>query len=147
MKKSIYISLAFVVLLFAAAERSYACSCVASPAPVKKQVQAAFTGSTAVFSGEAVEIRESATDKNTVLVRFKATQSWKGEFMKEITIATAKESSMCGYSFEVGKKYLIYANGSKVELSVDNCSRTTGLTNNGDVKYLAKLKQKKPASK
>jgi hypothetical protein len=68
---------------------------------------------------------------------------WKGELKREIIITTNKDSAMCGYGFEVGKKYLVYANGLKNDLFVDNCSRTTNMSNKGDVKYLTKLKRKK----
>jgi len=143
MKKAIYISLALTMFLFASAEKSFACSCEVTLEPEKKQIQDAFTSSGAVFSGEVVEVSESPADKNSLLVKFKVAQSWKGESKREITITTNKESSMCGYSFEVGEKYLVYANGLKNDLFVDNCSRTTNMSNKGDVKYLTKLKRKK----
>jgi len=143
MKRAIYISLTLTLFLLASAERSFACSCKASLEPKKKQVQEAFTSSGAIFSGKIVEVSESPADKNSLLVKIKVAQSWKGESKREIIITTAKESSMCGYGFEVGKKYLVYANGLKNELFVDNCSRTTNMSNKGDVKYLTKLKRKK----
>jgi len=143
MKKTIYISLALTLFVFASAERSFACSCVASLEPDKKQVQKAFTSSSAIFSGEVLEISESSADKNSLLVKFKIAKLWKGELKREIIITTNKDSAMCGYGFEVGKKYLVYANGLKNELFVDNCSRTTNFSNKGDVKYLTKLKRKK----
>lgn len=141
MKKSIYILLALALFVLASAERSFACSCVASLEPEKKQVQQAFTDSTAIFSGEVLAISESRADKNSLLVKFKVTKLWKGGSKNEITITTNKESSMCGYRFEVGKKYLVYANGLKNELFVENCSRTTNISNNGDVRHLNKLKR------
>ena len=143
MKKVIYISLALAIFACASAESSYACSCIASLAPVKEQIQGAFSSADAVFSGEVVEIKESPTDKDSLLVKFKVAKLWKGELKREIIITTNKESSMCGYGFEVGKKYLVYANGLKNELFVDNCSRTTNFSNKGDFKYLTKLKRKK----
>ena len=143
MKKAVYISLALTLFLLASAERSFACSCLASPEPVKKQVQSAFAGSVAIFSGEVLEISESSADKNSLLVKFKVAKSWKSALNREVTITTAKDSSMGGYGFEVGKKYLVYANGLKNDLSVSNCSRTTNLSSKGDVKYLLKLKRKR----
>lgn len=145
MKKVIYISVVLVIFLFVAAGNSFACSCALSDEPVKKQIDKAFTGSVAIFSGEVLEISESTEDKDNLTVKFKVAQSWKGNSKSEITITTAKESSMCGYSFEVGKKYLVYANGLKDKLSAYNCSRTSSNTGtSGDSKYLTKLKKKKP---
>ena len=114
MKKAIYISLALTLFLLASAEKSFACSCVASLEPEKKQVQEAFTSSGAIFSGEVIEVNESPTDKNSLLVKFKIAQSWKGESKREITITTAKESSMCGYGFEVGKNILFMQMGLRM---------------------------------
>src|SRR6478735_5760298 len=85
MKKTTYISLAVALFLFASAERASACSCIASREPVKKQVQQAFSGSTAIFSGEAIEVVQSPTDKNMLLVRFKVANAWKGGMKTEIT--------------------------------------------------------------
>ena len=147
MKKYIYIPFALVIFLFASVEKSLACSCVASLEPVKKQIEGAFTNSAAIFSGEVIEIKESPTNKYSVLIKLKVDKSWKGESQAEITIITAKDSAMCGYNFEVGKKYLVYANGKKDELSAYNCSRTTTFSNTGDAKYLDKLKRKKTNSK
>jgi Tissue inhibitor of metalloproteinase len=146
MKKYIYIPLFLAVLLVASAERSYACSCVFSPEPLKKQVQGAFSSAAVVFSGEVVEIKDSPTNKYDVLVKLKVANVWKGEATREITINTAKDSAMCGYNFEVGKKYLVYAYGLKDNLSTTNCSRTSTFNPKGDIKYLDKLKRKKTHS-
>ena len=146
MKKYIYIPLFLAVLMVASAERSYACSCVFSPEPLKKQVQGAFSSSDAVFSGEVIEIKASPTNEYDVLVKLKINYVWKGESTREITIKTAKDSAMCGYNFEVGKKYLVYAYGLKDALSTSNCSRTSTFSPQGDVKYLDKLKRKKTRS-
>jgi hypothetical protein len=143
MKKAIYISLTLTLFLLASAEKSYACSCLRSLEPVKKQVRQAFKDSTAIFAGEVLEISEDSADENSLLVKIKVAKSWKGELSSEVTITTAKNSAMCGYSFEVGKKYLVYANGLKDSLMVSNCSRTTNMSNKGDVKYLAKLKRQR----
>jgi hypothetical protein len=143
MKKAIYISLALTLFLLASAEKSFACSCPRSLEPEKKQVQQAYTDSTAIFSGEVFEISESSADKNSLLVKFKVAKLWKSELNREVTITTAKESAMCGYRFEIGKTYLVYANGLKDSLMVSNCSRTTNMSNKYDVKYLAKFKRQK----
>ena len=142
MKKFIYISFALVIFLFAAAEKSYACSCMVSADPVKKQIQEAFTSSDAVFSGEVIEIKD-VPDEYKVVVKFKVVKSWKSAAGKEITVSTMRDSAMCGYSFEMGKTYLVYGSGSKESFSTTNCSRTAMYSANGDAKYFAKFKRKK----
>ncbi len=144
MKKVIFITLLSFMFLFASAADSFACSCRYSPEPVKKQVKDAYTDSSAVFSGEVLEI--TSKDEWNVTVRIKVGKFWKGEFSQEIIINTNKESSMCGYAFEVGKKYLVYAYGAKDDLSTTNCSRTTGLSDTKDIKFLGRLKKTKGRS-
>ncbi len=144
MKKTIYISLALTLFLLASAENSFACSCLFSDKPLNVQVKEAFNNSTAIFSGEVISI--TLKSEYEVTVKIKVEKSWKGKFSKEVTITTAKENSMCGYWFEIGKKYLVYANGPKDFLLVTNCSRTTNMSNKGDVKYLAKFKRQKRVS-
>lgn len=143
MKKYIYISLALAMFLFASAERSFACGCAASPESEKKQIQEAFTNSAAIFSGEVVELSESPADESEFIVKLEVAQSWKGESKREITITTAKEHSMCGYFFQIGEKYLVYANRLKNDLFVESCSRTAFFSDKGDAKYLSKLKRRK----
>lgn len=147
MKSAIYILLTLAIFVFASAESSYACSCITSPAPVKEQVKGAFSNSSAIISGEVIEIKESPADKNSLMVRFKVAQSWKGVDQPEITIKTARDGAMCGYSFAVGQKYLVYAYGAGDALSTDNCSRTATLGKKSDAKYLDKLKRKVTSSK
>ncbi len=145
MKKYIGLSLLLLMIVFASAQKSFACSCVMSPEPIKTQVKNAFTGADAIFSGEVVEI--TSQDEYHFAVKFKLAKSWKGEFAKEITIITAKDGSMCGYAFEIGKKYIVYANGKNDELSTTNCSRTAIFGEKSDGKYLDKLKRKKANSR
>ena len=146
MKKYIYISFALVIFLFVSAEKSYACSCIVTPEPLKKQIENSYSGADAVFSGEVIEIKESPANKYEFIVKFKVAQNWKGEVGREITITTGKDSAMCGYNFTVGQKYLVYASGLKDNLSTTNCSRTAGLGKKSDAKYLDKLKRKMKSS-
>ena len=146
MTKVIYTSLVLTLLLLMSAQKSFACSCAFSPGPEKKQVRQAFNDSTAIFSGEVLEIRDSSEDINMLLVRFKVTKLWKGELKREVTLTTAKQSAMCGYRFEIATKYLVYGNGPRDALLVTNCSRTTNASNRRDLKYLAKLKRQKRAN-
>jgi len=143
MKKAVYISLALVLFVFASVEQSFACGCAASLETEKRQVQKAFADSVAIFSGKVVEVKDSPTDENRFIVKLKVAQSWKGAAKREIFITTAKESSMCGYFFQIGEKYLVYANGLKNDLFVDTCSRTAVFRYKGDAKYLSKLKRRK----
>ncbi len=140
MKKTIYITLALIVFSFAAAGTSLACSCVASLDSAKKQITTAYDNSAAIFSGKVTSVEPTA-DGNYFIVTIAVKDSWKGTSSTEIKVKTARDSSMCGFAFETGKEYLVYTYGAAGDLAVENCSRTSGLTGNTDIKYLAKLKK------
>lgn len=144
MKKSIMFSFIVSVFMLAGAVEAYACSCMVDMKPLKAQVKAAYNGSSAIFSGEVLEV--TSQNEQMYTVRLKVIKSWKGGIAKEITVTTAKDSSMCGYDFETGKKYLIYANGDKSNLGVGICSRTTSLPNKTDLRHLDRLKKTKGKS-
>jgi len=42
-------------------------------------------------------------------VRFSVFRVWKGEVAEEVEVETAVDGPMCGYSFEIGEQYLVYA--------------------------------------
>lgn len=141
MKKTIYITLAMIAFTFAAAETSLACSCIAPIGKIKTQVTNAYKDSAAIFAGKVIAM-DKTSDGNYWLVKFAVQDTWKGTGTSEITIKTALESAMCGYGFEDGKEYLVYAHGTAADLSVVNCSRTASASDKTDVTYLAKLRRK-----
>ncbi len=127
--------------MLVSAENAVACSCQLSMDSPQKQVTDSYNYSSEIFSGEVIDI--TAVDEGTLAVKIKVNKKWKGKFAKEITLKTAKDSSMCGYTFEVGKKYLVYASGAKNNISVNNCSRTTIFGDKQEIKFLDKLKKTK----
>ena len=146
MKKTIYITLAMIAFTFAAAETSLACSCIAPTGKIKTQVTNAYKDSAAILRARSSLWRRHRTEI-TGIVKLTVQTTWKGTGTSEITIKTALDSAMCGYSFEDGKEYLVYAHGTAADLNVGNCSRTASMSENADVKYLAKLKRKYAAKK
>lgn len=139
MNKFIYISLVLAIIFIASAEKTFACSCLLVDTPLETQIQKAFEGSTSVFSGEVISIEPKG--EYEVSVKIKTSKVWKGERSKEFTVNTANQSAMCGYYFEVGKKYLVYANRSGEVLMTTSCSRTAVFDESGDAKYLNKFLQ------
>jgi hypothetical protein len=68
-------------------------------------------------------------------------QQWKGEPAKSLELRTGRGGGDCGYSFEVGQTYLVYA-GRGVEglLGVNICSRTVAGQDAGlDIQALDQL--------
>lgn len=125
-----------------------ACSCALPPlSKTEKQlIKLERKKSQAVFSGEVTEIiipkLPSGEESWTAEVRFKVLQTWKGTKSATVTVFTANVCCICGYKFEVGEQYLVYARGSKKDsLSTDTCTRTQKLvTANQDLRILGNSK-------
>ena len=120
----------------------FACTC-SLPDPAKslrKQVTEARNESRAVFVGEVVAV---SSDPNAlaVEVKFKVQRSWKGSRASEITITTGRGGGDCGYRFEIGQRYLVYASGTEKQLGTNICQRTAHLDDaKDDLKLLGKPK-------
>jgi hypothetical protein len=143
MKK--FLLLAPILLLLLSAEYALACSCVA-PDPDKtleQQVAEAYQEAGAVFSAKVLSVTKLPAEGKTK-VKVKLVKSWKGKLTKTLTIITGLDSAGCGYEFEKGKTYLIYAyRDEDKKLNTNLCLRTAGITSNQDVAVLDKLKKKK----
>lgn len=104
-----------------------ACSCAPSGSPEEELRQA-----TAVFTGQVVQIdqrnRLVTSSFDPIQVTFQVTEVWKGPEQAVLNVSTPRGGASCGYPFESGKEYLVYAQGSETNLEVWLCSRTTPLT-------------------
>ena len=119
-----------VVLVMLARVEGFACTC-APPNPnqsLKRQVTAALGESRAVFSGKVLEVRDDPEGLSLV-VRLRVERSWKGSTGREVRIVTGRGGGDCGYRFEVGGSYLVYAYGSGAGgLGTNICQRTARLS-------------------
>ncbi len=136
----------FVCSLFGAT-KILACDC---PGLTTEQ---AVEKSKAVFSGEVIgfEYRKGipnwfmdeqakqtgkAIDYETLVVKVRVKQWWKGDAPTEIYLLTdstrnADNSSLrssCDYTFHKGETYLIFATGKENDYRTSNCQRTRKLT-------------------
>ena len=120
-------------LIFANPEPVSACSCVAPSSPSGELGK-----SEAVFVGTVtnIEAKNKVSDKlglgssaDLMLVTISVSKAWKGIDQKNITVTTAKSSASCGFSFEKGKEYIVYANSREEGLHVSLCSRTSLVEN------------------
>jgi hypothetical protein len=110
-----------------------ACSCALPPGTQKERVERALSSSEAVFSGEVAAIeKEAATSRHpgTVTVALRVSEEWKGPERGTLKVSTASQESACGFPFEKGREYLVYADG-KHDLEVDLCSGTKPLSEAG----------------
>lgn len=104
----------------------YACSCVQ---PLT--VEAEFSRSEAVFAGRVLEVKENRNLSGSVTksALFEIRQIWKGGSESQIIIQTGGGGGDCGYHFEEGKEYLVYAHrstmyGDEEQLVTIICDRT-----------------------
>jgi hypothetical protein len=123
-----------------------ACSCGASYDSPVETAEDALKESTAVFSGEVIkkeEVDKEVTypDGEKVIVpvtkfTLRTSEVWKGPKRETIAVFSG---SMCGYPFEKGQRYLIYAEqGSfgKQSLDVSLCSETQQISEPDDLKAI-----------
>src|SRR5262249_20884902 len=123
----------------------YACTCVL-PDPEKAEEQLiseAFYRATAVFEGKVKSIYDFHTNNrrdSERRVTFVVTNAWKGLSSKEVLIVTGFGRGDCGYEFEVGKNYLVYAGGPPQALGTSICHRTSSISYaQKDIRIISKL--------
>src|SRR5919107_5714550 len=106
---------------------AHACSCVLHPGSQKERAERALSSSDAVFSGEVVDLQKGTSasrmfgPSDTVTLR--VSEAWKGTDQGTLEVSTPSQGSACGYAFEEGQEYLVYAYG-KQDLKVDACGET-----------------------
>ena len=135
---------------------AYACGCGGSdiPSTPRQIVNGALRLSTSVFTGKVVafeyrkgirnEFMESQRDAagqpikyETKVVKFEVDRWWKLKLPPIVYIITngTKNSdnsvsvSGCDFVFELGEKYLVYADGKPDSLQAHQCTRTTTVDN------------------
>ena len=146
---------------------TFACGCAARSKDITKEVAQDFSRASKVFSGKVMEAKwVPITGKNVsgkrikaevLILRFAVDRWWKGKTRDEVVWRTSAirypdsnlglGGSNCEYGFDLGKKYLVYANGLPGKLSADVCNGTTRIENAGpDIKELQRLKAAERAS-
>jgi len=122
--KYLFFSLLMLPLITLAPNTAHACSCVAPGSPIEEMRK-----SDAVFSGEVVDIHTPVSSRfssaDPMFVSIEVDRVWKGDVSLHETVRTAQSSASCGFNFEEGRRYLIYANKIDNGISVSLCSRTT----------------------
>lgn len=103
---------ALVVLALAGvarAESTGSCACAPAADHAVKELgrhQSAFAGKVTAVDGERVT--------------FDVARVWKGPRDKALTLTTSSKPG-CTFAFEVGKDYVVFADGQKDALSTDQC--------------------------
>lgn len=97
-----------ILLLFFSYGTAFACSCIV---PDEKQKSEALKTSSVVFRG-TVASTDSTFDRDRTNFRFVVSTAWKGVQKGEIVITSASDSAACGYNFQTGVTYTVYAGGN-----------------------------------
>jgi hypothetical protein len=99
----------------------------------------------AVFSGEVVDVREGPPIKMmgsrlpSSKVTLKVDEVWNGPRQETLEVSTPSDGVLCGYHFEEGQEYLVYAEGKEGPFKVDMCGGTKQLSKaDAEVAFLEK---------
>jgi len=92
-----------------------ACSCM------QQTQEDAAQNAVAIFEGRVTRIENPSGQPK---VHFQVVRSFKGSSQESLAASTANSSASCGYGFEEGKSYLVYASQEEGALWVSLCSRT-----------------------
>ena len=101
-----------------------ACTCAPPGTPTEELEK-----SDAVFKGTVLELKvDTLRVQNTAILFFKVKlavlAAWKGVDLGEVTLSTNFETAACGFPFEQGVDYLVYAFSQNDSLSTNLCTRT-----------------------
>lgn len=114
------------------ADTTHACSCVQPGSPTEELAESA-----AVFAGRVVSISHSFDpnappfapgDRTTI--EFEVSTVWKGSVNETMYVTTPPTGGSCGFAFEKGDEYIVYASHSSLDAaaySTSICSRTAPL--------------------
>jgi hypothetical protein len=127
MKKIVLIAASLLVVN---SHPASACSCL----PTTPQQSLKNSGT--VFAGRVIDVID-ASEKNPEISRpllgfeviFEVSKVWKGKVEKQQVVLTSSSSASCGYYFEKGKEYLVYASTQGTQLETGLCSGTKPLAN------------------
>jgi hypothetical protein len=131
MNLRLVVAASVVAVLGLAAHRSAAaCKCMVPPPP-----QEALASSAAVFEGTVTDVRgpEGEAEHGNLEVTLRVGRRFKAAEADTVTVTTSSSSAACGYGFEQGRTYLVYAqDGGDGQLSVSLCSRTARIEDAAD---------------
>ncbi len=112
----VVLGLAAAVVILTASGPAWACTCVSLTKP-----QLA-TRAQVIFTGKATSVAMSGS---MLVTTFLVQTGYKGEVPAELTITSGAKGATCGYRFEQGARYTVFAVRSGGHLTTSLCSGTT----------------------
>jgi hypothetical protein len=123
------LAIGIVAMMLASPAPATACDFPDPPAP-----ETALDEANAVFSGELVSIESAANDPSGqyVSATFEVERAWKGIDASPVSVETHGDAATCGFPFEKGRSYLVYAQSDGSPLTTSQYQPTKPLENAGD---------------
>jgi hypothetical protein len=110
---------------------SSALSCTCAPKPsvgrASSQSDAVFVGRVIAWHNVEIEFAPGQTPSGYSFV-FEVERLFKGALSSEVAVLTGIGRGDCGYPFQVGEKYLVYASYTKKGVETNICTRTTNIS-------------------
>ena len=129
-------ALLFILMLFAAAmypRAAAACSCMESALPCGSLAgSTVFIGTVQARLDAAPERTSASPGSPSYSFEFAVVEALAGVSSAKVTVRTAQHDGACGYPFEVGESYLVYATPVAGGYATGLCSRTRRLANARD---------------
>ena len=138
------------LLIFAlalmSAVRALGCSCDTLP-----PMEVEFARSDSVFVGRVVQMSVESRNEGDYhyevkVCRFQVIEAFKSieDQKKELTVITPMSGTACGFPFELGDRYLVYASAYHGELETSICRRTRALIQSKEATLLVPRPQPDP---
>jgi hypothetical protein len=138
--------LVLTFLLFLFAEEGNACSCAGTPMPCE-----AYWKASAVFLGTVTyttinTAKRGEYDFHSRVFRFTVDKAFRGVEAKEVEVLTGSGGGDCGYGFQLGGQYVVYAYRDNTNrLYTGICSRTRPASDaDADLAYIMDLPKAEP---
>ncbi len=122
--KYIFVAISVLVIIFATSSQIKACSCSWNPNPPCR----AYGQADLIFDGIVLAVDRVRTNTNFPLRRrakIKVLRSYKGNSESLVYVYTGDGRSDCGFKFNKGTRYLIYANSYEGFITTSKCGRNT----------------------
>lgn len=117
------------------------CTCITEDKPLDARITEQVKKADLIFEGVVLEIHDYPSaegrrlaNKDSSHVRFSfgdrryafffVSKSWKGPYKRDLVVSTLRSESMCGFPFEEGKRYLVYASAGEWGPTTSICTRT-----------------------
>jgi hypothetical protein len=122
--RSISILLGIVLVLLLAGSDANACSCDG-----RRPTCEAYGAADAVFVGTVIGVAENKPNQSALDVaflgyKFSVEQAYSGVTGTQVEVFTTPSFGACGFPFQVGGHYLVYARRDKNKLTTSICTRT-----------------------